>query len=81
MREANLRFVPPLCNFEDNVGVLPLALVFYEVEVVVHNAPTYPLAWNKFGDLDGAAVHVSVAVLEFAESVGPALMDSRPRQP
>ena len=45
-----------------------------EVEVVVHNAPTYPLAWNKFGDLDGAAVHVSVAVLEFAESVGPALI-------
>ena len=78
VREANFCFVAFLGNFKDNVGVLPFALVFDEVEVVVYNVPHNLLAWNKLGDPDGAAVNVLVAVLEFTELIGPAVDLFRP---
>ena len=67
MREANFCFVALLGDFKDNVGVLPLALVFYEVKVVVYNVPNNLFTWNKFGDFDGAAVNVLVVVLKLTE--------------
>ena len=73
VREANFCLVALLGDFKDNVGVLPLALVIYEVKVVVHNAPNNLFTWNKFGDFEGTAVNVLVVVLKFTEFVGPAL--------
>jgi hypothetical protein len=76
--ETDFRSTRLLADFEDNVGIRPLALVAHGVEVVVDDAPTYFLVLSKLGDPDGAAVSVSVAVFKFAQPVGPALILSRP---
>ncbi|OCT16404.1 hypothetical protein A8709_02960 [Paenibacillus pectinilyticus] len=60
MRESNFCFAVFTGNFKDNVGILPLALVLYEVKVVVCNVPNNFFSWNELGDLDGAAVNISV---------------------
>jgi hypothetical protein len=72
VRKANFCFVALLGEFKDNVGILPLALVLYEVKVVVCNVPNNLFTWNKFGDFDGAAVKFFVEVLKLTELVGVA---------
>jgi hypothetical protein len=72
VREANFCFVVLLGDFKDNVGVVPLVLVFYEVKVVIYNVPNNLFCWNKFGDFDGAAVNILVMIPEFTDFVGTA---------
>src|SRR5690606_32258599 len=67
VREAHFCFVALPGDFKDNIGILPLALVFYEVKVVVYNVPNILFTWNKFGDFDSAAVNILVVVLKFTE--------------
>lgn len=78
VRKSNLCFAVFLGHFKDNVGILPLVLVLYEVKVVVCNVPNNLFTWNKIGDLDGAAVNILVVVLKFTEFVGSALNFLRP---
>lgn len=72
MGKANFCFAFPFDDVKDNVCTRPLALVLYEVEVVVHDVPNYLFIWGEFCDIDGAAVNVSVMVLELADLVGSA---------
>src|ERR1700694_360151 len=78
MREPHFRLVTLPGDAKDDVGASPLALVSYEAEIVVDNVPTDRSSWNELRDLDGAAVYVLVAVLEFPECVGPPVNCFRP---
>lgn len=53
VRKASFCFVALLGDFKDNIGILPLVLVLYEVKVVVYNVPNNLFTWNEFGDFDG----------------------------
>src|SRR5205814_69406 len=54
VREVDFCFVTLPGDLKDNVGVLPLTLVFHKAKVVVQDVPGNLFTWNKFGDLDGA---------------------------
>ncbi len=73
VRKSNFGVAVLLGDFKDNVGTRPLALIVYEVKVVVCNVPNDLTVWNKFGDFDGAAVNVLVMVLKYTKFVGLAL--------
>ncbi|MNL49849.1 hypothetical protein D3C87_1728130 [compost metagenome] len=78
MRETNFCRVVLLGDFKDNIGILPFALVCYEVEKVVHNVPNNPPPRNKLSNFEGAAVNVLVVMLKFAKFVGSAFNIFRP---
>src|SRR5262245_9597341 len=74
MREAELGLVLLSVNLEHDVGAVPLALVFDEIDVAVDDMPHNPLARHPFGDPLSGVMDVFVAVRELgAEHVGSAL--------
>jgi len=71
MREADFCFIAFLGDVKDNVGICPLALVLYEVEVVVCNVPGHLSTWSKSSDADRAAMYILVVVIKFSKFVSP----------
>jgi hypothetical protein len=71
VREAEVGFVAFLGDLKDNVGAIPLSLVFDKVESGVRYMSYNFLAWYQFSDLLGAAVKVFVVELKLStEFVG-----------
>ena len=61
MSEADLRFIALSGDFRTDFRVLPLALVFSEIEIVVQNTPDDFFAGDDFGYLNPPKNTPSVA--------------------
>ncbi len=71
MRKADFGFVAYLGDLKDNVGAIPLGLVFDKVKLGIRYMPYDFLARYQFRDLLGAAVKVFVVELKLSiEFVG-----------
>ena len=71
MRKAEFGFAALPGDLKDNLGAIPLGLVFDKVKSGFRHMPYNFLARYQFGDLLGAAVKVFVVELELStEFVG-----------
>src|ERR1017187_10585495 len=79
VRKAKFGFVAFRGDLKDNVGAIPLGLVFDKVKLGIRYMPYDFLARRQFRDPLGAAVKVLVVELKFsAELVGVTLNFFRP---